>query len=126
MVTPTTGHRRERAAAGSLAAALVLILLGGLFLLQNFGALPGLGNWWALFILIPALRAAGMAWALYRDAGHRLTAGARRALLSAAFFVFLTAMFLFNLSWGRFWPVFLILAGLEALASRGGEARQED
>jgi uncharacterized membrane protein len=33
----------------------ILILLGGVFLLQNLN-IPFLANWWALFILLPAFR----------------------------------------------------------------------
>ena len=80
--------------------------------------LPGWGNWWALFILIPAAGAASTAWTLYRRAGDRLTPAARRSAISAATFTFVAAMFLFGLSWGLLWPVFLIFFGLEALASR--------
>jgi hypothetical protein len=39
---------------GSWLPGMILILLGGIFLAQNyFGAT--LHNWWALFILIPAI-----------------------------------------------------------------------
>lgn len=114
---PARRHGRGRLAEAGLVPALVLIALGGIFLLQNVGRLPAWGNWWALFILIPA-GAAGTAWTLYRDAGDRLTPAARRAALSAAMLTFVAAMFLFGLNWGLLWPVFLIFIGLEALARR--------
>lgn len=115
------GERRRdrgRLAEAGVVPALVLIAIGAIFLLQNFGQLPGWGNWWAPFILIPAAGAAGTAWTLYRRADNHLTPAARRAALSAATFTFVAAMFLFGLNWGLLWPVFLIFFGLEALASR--------
>jgi hypothetical protein len=33
---------------------LALLLLGGLFLLQNLGGFAFMGNWWTIFIFIPA------------------------------------------------------------------------
>ena len=110
---------RGRQAEAGVVTALVLVALGSIFLLQNFGFLPAGGNWWALFILIPAAAAAGTAWSLYHGAGDQLTPAARRAALSGAALTFIAAMFLFNLNWGLLWPVFLIFAGLEALVSRG-------
>jgi hypothetical protein len=49
---------------------LVLIALGGVFLLQNAGVPVLLGNWWALFILIPAVAAFASAWTLYQQDRH--------------------------------------------------------
>jgi hypothetical protein len=119
METTHTTDRDRRGERG-VGVALVLIALGGIFLLQNLGRLPAWGNWWALFILIPAAGSAGTAWTLYRRAGDRVTPAARRSALGAVALTFVAAMFLFGLNWGLLWPVFLILFGLEALVSRGG------
>ena len=115
-------QRRGRLAEAGVGPALILVALGVIFLVETLGALPAWGNWWALFILIPAAAAAGTAWSLYRGASDRLTPAARRAAVSAAVLIFVAAMFLFGLNWGLLWPVFLVFAGLEALASRSDRA----
>jgi hypothetical protein len=119
-------HNRGRLAQQSMLPALILVTLGALFLLRNLGILPAWGNWWALFILIPAAAAAGTAWSLYRSAGDRLSPAARRAAMGAVTLTFVAAIFLFDLSWGLLWPVFLILAGIEALVSRGNGVQDHE
>lgn len=91
----------------------VLILLGVVFLLQNLGTFY-FNNWWALFILIPALGAFGAAWNMYNTTG-RFNAAARGSLISGIVFVLITVTFLFNLNWGIVFPVLLILAGVALL-----------
>jgi hypothetical protein len=93
----------------------ILILLGVIFLLQNLG-IPFLANWWALFILIPALWAYAAAWDSYREDG-RLT---RRGIGSLSGGILLTVLALalvLNLDFGLLWPVLLIAGGLALLAT---------
>ncbi|HSD84670.1 MAG TPA: hypothetical protein VLG46_12460 [Anaerolineae bacterium] len=99
--------------SGAWIGGAVLILLGIIFLLQNFGALA-IGNWWALFILLPAFGAFARAWNLYRMNG-RLTAGARWALIGGIMLAMIAVFFLFNLNFGTAWPAFLILTGIGLL-----------
>lgn len=94
---------------------LILIGLGALFLLQNLGVFS-LDNWWALFILIPAFSSFGNAYRMYRRDGQ-LTAAARSSIFGGLIMTFIAAVFLFNLDFGRYWPVLLILGGLAALFS---------
>ena len=93
-------------------AGLILIVLGGMFLMQNAGTfdLP-LQNWWALFILIPAIGALDTALRTYRSAGNRLTAPVRGSLLVGLVLTFVTASFLFGLDWSYFGPILIILVG---------------
>lgn len=117
--------RRQRHAAkreilgggGSLSwiAGLLLILLGGGFLLQNLGFFIPLDNWWALFIMLPALGAFEVALRAYRRNGNRLVASARASLLSGAILSIITAAFLFELDWTYFGPALIILAGIGVL-----------
>jgi len=88
----------------------LLILLGVIFLLRNFGLVYPF-NWWALFILIPAFGAFGAAWTSYSQTG-RLGAPARGALIGGTVLTLIAAAFLFNLNWGLALPVLLILAGI--------------
>lgn len=76
---------------------LVLILIGAFFLLQNFGWIALGGNWWALFILIPAVVTAGTALMHYCAAGNRLTPAARGSLISSLVLFTVATIFLFDL-----------------------------
>lgn len=112
-------RRAARAAANSGAtwiAGVILILLGIAFLMQNMGALTfPLDNWWALFILIPAIGAFDKGWRLYRAADNQLTAAARGSLLTGLILLLVTAAFLFEFSWLSFGPALIILAGIGIL-----------
>jgi len=113
-------RREERRAArggrngGAWVGGAVLIILGIVFLLQNTGAFS-LENWWALFILIPARGAFGRAWRTYQDAGGRITAAVRSALIGGVVLTMVSAAFLFNLNWGLLAPVLILLAGIGLL-----------
>jgi hypothetical protein len=124
-------RRYERLAArgdfgreGSWIVGLVLILLGGAFLLNNMGllALP-LTNWWALFILLPAIGALQRGWHMVQGAGNRLTAPASGSLLVGVVLLLVTAAFLLNLDWTLFGPVLLILAGIGTLLAAFATSR---
>lgn len=93
----------------------VLMVIGIIFLIQNISGLH-LGNWWAVFILIPAVGSFATAWRIYQANG-RLTAAARGPLIGGLVLLLVAAIFLFNLDWGRTWPLFLIIAGAGTLAA---------
>lgn len=94
---------------------LVLIGIGASFLLNNFTDFQ-LNNWWALFILIPAFASLGNFIRAYRVHGG-LNDEARGSLIGSMILFFVAAIFLFGLSWGLVWPVFLIIGGIGALLS---------
>jgi uncharacterized membrane protein YjjP (DUF1212 family) len=77
--------------------------------LQNLTSFS-LENWWALFILIPALGAFGNAWKSYQSSKH-LSAPVRASLISGIILTMVAAIFLLNLNWAIIGPVLLILAG---------------
>jgi hypothetical protein len=101
---------------------VILIALGVIFLAQNL--IPGfyIHNWWALFILFPAFGAFSTAYTSYRNAG-RFTSAVRGSLTGGLILSFVAAIFLFNWSWEKLWPVFIILAGLGILLNTIGERR---
>jgi len=113
-------HAERRAAryagGGVWLGGIALIILGVIFMLQNMGAMH-IQNWWALFILLPALGSFATAYGAYRNNGGRLNALARGSLISGLVFTAIAAFFLFNLDWVKLWPLLLILVGLGALAS---------
>jgi hypothetical protein len=82
-------------------------------LLRNVAGL-GTGNWWALFILIPAIGSLASAWRLYQASGQ-LNEGVIGAVVGGMMLLFVFAMLFFGFSWSLFWPVALIVAGTGAL-----------
>jgi len=97
---------------------LILILLGGIFLMQNMGRFHfPFTNWWALFILIPALGAFDRAYRVYRQAGDQFTAFARNSMMVGLILTMVAGMFLFNLNWTYFGPILIILVGAGILAN---------
>lgn len=113
-------RRAERRAMRSSSAygwtgGLILIVIGGVVLLQNLTGIR-LFNWWALFILIPAVGAFASAWSIYQKNG-RLTSSGRGSLIGGFVLAIIAAAFLFNLDLGNFWPVLLILAGLAVITN---------
>ncbi|MBX3010282.1 MAG: hypothetical protein KF832_02200 [Caldilineaceae bacterium] len=105
---------RQDADAGWI-GGVVLMVLGGVFLLQNMGLIQGFANWWALFILIPAVGSFATAWRFYQQAGHQWTPTATGPLLDGLILTGVAAMFLFGLNIGQWWPVFLIAGGVATL-----------
>jgi hypothetical protein len=92
---------------------VVLVVLGLIFLLQNFDFFD-LDNWWALFILIPAVGAFATAWSTYQRSG-RWSGAARGEAITGVVLTLVSLAFLFNLDFGSIWPLFLILGGLSLL-----------
>jgi hypothetical protein len=94
-------------------AGVVLIFIGAIFLFTNVTDFE-LDNWWALFILIPALVNFGNAWSSYQQHG-RLTQSGRGSLVGGLILSLIASAFLFDLDWGLIWPIFLIIGGIAAL-----------
>jgi hypothetical protein len=110
-------ERRMRHTAAPWAGGIVLIMIGGILLLQNMNfAIPYLKNWWALFILIPAAGSLANAYSAYRYAG-RLDARARGALIGGFFLTALAFALIFGISSALIWPAILILVGLSMLVN---------
>ena len=111
---------------GRATAGLVVIALGVLFLLRNYGVdlpLMGLHNWWAVFIYLGALPSLGYAAQRYRRVG-RVDAGVVHSLLSAAVVIIVSTILLLDLSWEKLWPLFVITGGLWLVV--GGGYRRRD
>ena len=92
---------------------LILIFLGVALLLDNLG-IPVLANWWAVFILIPAVWAFIGAWDIYHD-NNRLTRRASISLTVGVLLTILAFVFLLNFAVGLSWPVLLIAGGVALL-----------
>lgn len=106
-------NRREHH-GGEWILGIVLIGLAVIMLLDN-QKIYTLNNWWALFILIPALGSLGNAWRTAQSDGGRFNRQARSSLIVGLGFLLVTAMFLFSLSWTVMGPFLLALAGVGLL-----------
>lgn len=100
---------------GAPIGAIILIIVGIVLLAENFGFEP-MENWWALFLLIPAVGALVAAIRNYRASGERITGDVISSLIAAAIFAGLCVAFLFDFGWSLFWPILLIAIGAGILA----------
>lgn len=92
---------------------LILIGLGLLFLANNVTDFS-FDNWWALFILIPAVGSFSKAIDALRSGGE-FTRAVWSAIAGGLFFTLIAAAFLFELDWGLIWPAFLIIGGVSMI-----------
>lgn len=103
----------EKGGGGAWIGGLVLITIGVIFLVTNLTDFT-LNNWWALFILIPAVSSLGNAFRVYRR-DERLGSEGRGSLIGGVILLFITSAFLFSWDWGNIWPFFLIIGGIGVL-----------
>lgn len=103
----------EKGARGNLVGGVVLIAVGVIFLFANLTDFH-LDNWWALFIMIPAVVNFSKAWESYRASG-RFTKQARGSLTGGLILTLVASAFLFSLDWGLIWPLFLVIGGVAVL-----------
>jgi len=117
MHTPESRCRHSH--RGRLIMGLVVIAIGVLFLLRNFGILlPFMQyhNWWALFILLGAVGPLSYALQRYRSQ-NKVDGVVLHSLVSAAAIVTVALFFLLELDWNRWWPLFIVFGGLWMLAN---------
>ena len=100
----------------------ILIFLGIVFLLQNAGLMSRDGNWWAVFIFIPAFVLLSRAYAGYRAGGKQANSRTLVQGILGVFFAALAVILLLdidlNVEWDYIWPVILILIGVSLLLGR--------
>lgn len=87
---------------------LVMIALGCLFLMRNYGY-PMPDNWWAFIFLVPALPNLSRAFYFARKGDLR---EALVPLVRACLYGFLATAFLLDWDWAQIWPIFLIAGGI--------------
>jgi hypothetical protein len=102
----------------ALLGGAVLVVGGIVLLLKNMGAIS-FTNWWAVFILAPAIASLLIAWRTYQGAGGRLTGAIRGPLMSGLSLLIVALVFILGLNWSNIWPVFLILSGVGSLLFAG-------
>jgi len=109
---------------GSAWFGIALIFLGIIFFAQQFGNFK-FYNWWAVFILIPAFSAFGGAFRMWQKSG-KFHIGVWSTLYGGLFPLLVALMFLFDLDWGKYWPLFVIVPGFGTLISGLPFPRPED
>ena len=108
--------------------ALFVIALGVLFLLRNLGIgydFFEFHNWWAWLILVASAAPLAHAIELYR-AGGTFDGAVIHHLLVAGAVIVVAVLFLLDLDWGRWWPLFVIFGGLAMLVRRERDCRRRD
>lgn len=108
-------ERPRRGEGASWIVGLVLIIVGGAFMLERAGYLTLTGNWWALFVYLAAAASIVNVWRSYRDAG-RFGPAATTSLVWGLVLTVVATILFFNLSWDVWWPGILIAVGLGILA----------
>jgi surface polysaccharide O-acyltransferase-like enzyme len=104
--------------SGRVWTALILIAIGVLLLLQQFGVtLPS--RWWALLLLIPAAAALFAAWRAYSREGT-VTFASAAPFAGAVALALLTLAILADIAvnWAVIGPIALILVGAGMLTRR--------
>jgi hypothetical protein len=91
---------------------LLLIMLGAIALLENYGDVHT-DKWWALLLVIPAIVSFGKAWDAYHQAG-RLNRLVRGGLFGGVVLLVIMTTLLFEpkWDWNFILPVLLIVAGV--------------
>ncbi|MEO7065649.1 MAG: hypothetical protein ABI114_01960 [Rhodanobacter sp.] len=115
-----------RSSRSRVIPALLVIAIGAFFLLDNLAInLPffDIENWWAWIILFAAALPLADAARRYRSVG-RVDGEVAHSLLSATAIVMVALMFILELSWHVWWPVFVIYGGLCMLV-RGPRRRAD-
>ncbi len=113
---------------GQKIAAYILIGLGVLFLLGQFGLNLSF-NWWAIFIALPGLAMLNNVYRAYSSQGKLENNDFVQGAIGL-FLILLAASFLFDLDFLRnFWPLILVAIGLAMLfgyGRRNGEKHKHD
>lgn len=110
-------RRAERGSGGGAwFVGIILIGIGILFLLQNMYGLT-IHNWWALFILLPAVGCLAAAWRAFQNSGSVFTLPLLVPLAIGLMLLVVTATFLFDyfINWTLILPAMLILFGVIVL-----------
>ncbi len=98
---------------------LAIVVIGCLLLARNLGFelfFLDFHNWWAFFILLAAIGPLQQAFSFYRKEG--LGAAVANSLVSAGAIIFIALMFLLDMSFGTWWPIFVMIGGLYMMTIR--------
>ena len=118
-IEPNNERRDSGHAIRTITWGIAITLAGVALILWTTGVLK-MGNWWAVFILIPAAGSFAGAVQRFRSAGNRFTPRVAGAISGGLFLTAVGLMFLLDLDWGVWWGVFVVLAGVSILLGAAG------
>jgi len=107
---------------------ILFIILGLFLLLQTTQVISEIENWWALFIFVPGIATYIGAFQQYTST-HIVTIKLIDRITSGTFITFVGLILLLDWPWGKIWPVFLIIIGIEHLLKnyiRNGNSTSQD
>ena len=96
-------------------AGIIVIVIGAIFMLMNFNMIELGRGWWALFLLIPIIPLASVAWEKWKRNGEKFSPDMTGPLIGLMSISTVMVISLFNISWGSAWPVFIIIGGVSVL-----------
>lgn len=112
-VTPPASAPETRRSGLGWVGGLILIVLGIVFMLQSAGIM--VGNWWTVFIFIPALVNFYAMFRVWRRE-RRFTAAATGSLIGGLLLMTVATILLLDLDWSKAWPAILISIGVGLVA----------
>ena len=119
-VTPVADTRpSKKVSSSNWALGLAVVIIGGLLLAKNLGVnlfFLDFHHWWAFFILLAAIGPLQLAYRCYQREGAGMAMW--NALVTAGAIIFVALIFLLDLSFGTWWPVFIIIGGLYMITGR--------
>lgn len=110
---------KKQSSNNNWALGVAIVAIGGVLLARNLGVdffFLNFHNWWAIFILLAAIGPLQHAFTTFRREGF--TSAVANSLVSAGAIVFVALIFLLDLSFTVWWPVFVIIGGLFMVTSR--------
>lgn len=122
MENNTNNENSNRSNQSNLWIGLAFIGGGAIVLLNQSGLLSFELNWWAFFILIPAIGSFRGAYNRYRVTNNLFEMSVMMPALIGLFMIGLMLNLLggngWNFNWNLLWPVMLIVIGLSMIFGR--------
>jgi hypothetical protein len=116
MNTNNNSDKRNWVPSSSLWIGLAFIAGGAIVLLNQSGLVSFELNWWAFFILIPAIGSLSSAYNRYRATSNLFDMSVMMPALIGLFMIGLMFNLLsgngWNFNWNLLWPIMLIIIGL--------------
>ncbi len=122
MNTNNNSGKHNMGFSSNLWIGLAFIAGGAIVLLNQTGLLSFEFNWWALFILFPAVGSFSSAYYCYRATNNLFAMGVMMPVLIGLFMLALALNLLmgngWNFNWNLYWPAIFIVIGLGMIFGR--------
>ena len=121
-MNPNNGNKRNWMSSSNLWIGLAFIAGGAMILLTQSGLISLKLNWWAFFILIPAIGSFNNAYQRYRATNNLFDMSVVMPALIGLFMIGLMFNLLsgkgWDFNWNLLWPIMLICIGLGMIFRR--------